>query len=132
MHAPHLPLAAWWVITAAALAIDLAFWLPVMPSGRAKWKLCTGTAAFAAGVAAPLLLTGGTLEATLPVLAVGFLTPSLMFAGHRKTMRQLWRDHERPGALGDDRKVPVRVWVQAAVVLVVMACLAGWLLWRAD
>ncbi|MFC5143526.1 hypothetical protein [Streptomyces aureoversilis] len=130
MHVPHLPLSAWWAITIAALATDLAFWLPLMPSATSKWKRGTGTAAPAACVAALLLLTGGTLEETLPVLAIWFVTPSLMFAGHRKVMRQLWLDHERPEAVQEDRKVPVLIWVQAAVVLAVMACPAGWLVWH--
>ncbi len=127
MHAPNVPLSAWWGAAIAATVIFLVSFLPLMPDRSYRIRMFLTPA----GMAGILALAAAVKKDMPLAVALSLYTAMVMvfvtgFIGRRTELRTKFLDlsvhGERP-----ENALSVGAWLQLAVSLIVLMPLAIWL-----
>ncbi|MGK5641543.1 hypothetical protein ACSNOK_24965 [Streptomyces sp. URMC 126] len=127
MRAAHLPMSVWWVALVVGVAVDLAFWLPLRPPGKARWKAGTSAVTGLAFLVAVGVVGGYPPQAMVPGCAALLLLWPLSVVGHRAVIRE-WSLRPGPsGRVAAGRKAVAALVVQMTLVMLVAVSMAVWL-----
>ncbi|MBZ4319984.1 hypothetical protein [Streptomyces huiliensis] len=127
MRAAHLPIGVWWTALAVGVAVDLAFWLPLRPPGRARWKAGASAVTGLAALVAVGVVGGYPPQAMVPGCAALLLLWPLSAVGHRATIREWSLEPGPAGRVAAGRKTVALLAVQMTLVMLAAVGLAMWL-----
>ncbi|MCC3775750.1 hypothetical protein [Streptomyces sp. UNOB3_S3] len=98
MHSPSFPLSVWWIVSAVATVVYIAFYAVLLPDRRLTVRLCTAPAWMAAAAAVLALIRWLDAQQALACYSAALLALVLALAGRRKAIRQAILDGAgRPG-----------------------------------
>ncbi|GAA0427540.1 hypothetical protein [Streptomyces luteireticuli] len=129
MHPPYLPLPVWWILSAAATVLFLAFFNPLLSSRRHKIRMCYGPAGMVVLCAAVAVIFHAGVEQLHIMYCSVLLALVLSFAGRRGQVRRAILDQNARG-ISEEVKPTTDMWVQLALSLTVIPALGIWLLTR--
>ncbi|AZQ70379.1 hypothetical protein EKH77_03355 [Streptomyces luteoverticillatus] len=98
MHSPSFPLSVWWVVSAVATVIYLAFYARLIPDRGITVRLCAVPAWMVPFAAVLILVRWLDAQEALACYSATLLGIVLAFAGRGRTIRQAYLDGAgRPG-----------------------------------
>ncbi|MEV0276149.1 hypothetical protein AB0I22_07155 [Streptomyces sp. NPDC050610] len=126
MHAPAIPLYAWWIISIAATLAFLIFFVTLMPTRKYKIQVCFAPVLGVAFGVASALLKDIKLEELLPMYSTALLVFPIGVMGHRREIRQKILNRSMHGEHPEDK--PSRaLTAQLTLSLVILGALMAWL-----
>ncbi len=126
MHAPSIPLYAWWIISVFATLAFLVFFVTLMPTRKYKIQVCFAPVLGMAFGVASALLKDIPLEELLPMYSTALLVFPVGVLGHRREIRQKILNRSIHGEQPEEK--PSRaLTAQLTLSLVVMGSLMAWL-----
>ncbi|MER5783664.1 hypothetical protein ABT104_18355 [Streptomyces mobaraensis] len=128
MRAAHLPIGVWWAAVAVGVVVDLAFWLPLWPPGKARLKAGVSAVTGLASLVAVGVVGGYPVQAMVPGCAALLLLGPLSVVGHRAVIKRSALEHAGSGRAPAATKVPAALMAQMAVVLLAAVGVAMWLI----
>ncbi|MFF4157698.1 hypothetical protein [Streptomyces sp. NPDC001678] len=128
MHAPSVPLTAWWAMAVAVTVIFLVVFVPLMPNRNLRIRMCLGPVGMAAFIAAAARLTdtGTSQETALPVYVTVVLAFLVGFIGRWGDLREKCRDYAIHGKRREN-SLSRGTWVQLTAAVLVFLPLGVWL-----
>ncbi|MEV0264129.1 hypothetical protein AB0I49_22700 [Streptomyces sp. NPDC050617] len=126
MHAPSIPLYAWWIISIVATLAFLIFFVTLMPIRKYKIQVCFAPVLGMTFGVASALLKDMKLEELLPMYATALLVFPVGVLGHRREIRQKILNRSIHGERPEDK--PSRaLTAQITLSLVIFGALMAWL-----